>query len=145
MRNTLILAATILFSVALLACSSNNNSTPTATATSAVTTAPSSTSGSPSASGATPSGTVSPNSLNSVDGVRRLVAGMTGVDPQIVKNVQFNNNTLTIQLNQDESFTRSHDIGSMCKDISGAVGSTNLSVVIESSTGSQLAACSTSG
>jgi len=83
--------------------------------------------------------------LGSVDTVRDLLGSVSGIDPEMISDVQFEGRTLTIMLDQDDSFAESNDVQSICTDLNNAIGLADLEVVIESSSGGQLAQCTFTG
>jgi hypothetical protein len=83
--------------------------------------------------------------ISSVEAVKQLVAEVSDLEPEVVEDIEVEERTLTIMLNQDDSFAESSDVESICSDVNQAIGLPDLRVVIESSSGTPLAQCTLTG
>lgn len=83
--------------------------------------------------------------LGSVDAVKELIGSVSDLDPGLIRDVDVDDRTLTIMLTEDDSFAESNDVETICSDLNQAIGFTDLEIVIESSSGTQLAECTFTG
>ena len=83
--------------------------------------------------------------LGSVDAVRELIGSVSDLEPGLIRDVELDDRKLTIMLTEDDSFADTNDVETICDDLNQAIGFSDLEIVIESSSGSQLAQCRFTG
>jgi hypothetical protein len=79
---------------------------------------------------------------SALEQLKPVIARLLNVEQDVIDDVEFENRVLTITLNRDQSLGGPGDFESACNDLTQAIGFTDLRVVIESTSGSELAECS---